>query len=70
MIVLYSSQEETSEDSPDSEDYKRKATEVNRMQKWVKMIAQWDKYKNSEKVRTLIALWMGTCTVHCRTLII
>lgn len=28
-----------------------KQQEINRTEKWVKMLKNWDKYRNSEKVR-------------------
>ncbi|XP_078719712.1 USP6 N-terminal-like protein isoform X2 [Lampetra fluviatilis] len=35
---------------PDAEEGKIKATEVERVAKWLKMVKTWDKYKNTEKM--------------------
>uniref|UniRef100_A0A4W5JE07 USP6 N-terminal like n=1 Tax=Hucho hucho TaxID=62062 RepID=A0A4W5JE07_9TELE len=39
--------------SYDSVEEKQKHLEVERTSKWLKMMKSWDKYKNSEKVRSL-----------------
>nr|XP_029506394.1 USP6 N-terminal-like protein [Oncorhynchus nerka] len=39
--------------SYDSVEEKQKHIEVERTSKWLKMMKSWDKYKNSEKVRSL-----------------
>uniref|UniRef100_A0A3P9D349 Uncharacterized protein n=1 Tax=Maylandia zebra TaxID=106582 RepID=A0A3P9D349_9CICH len=45
---------ETELPSYDSVEEKQKHTEVERTTKWLKMLKNWDKYKNSEKVILLL----------------